>query len=535
MQVNLLRPTLAGASAAVILFALAACGGGGSGGGSTGSQAPSTGTTTPGPTQSDFEAGVFRDAREYEALCLAPRAGTSDLQGTTEDENNWLRAWSHDLYLWYAEIIDEDPAAFETLEYFDLMQTFETTETGAPKDNFHFTQDTAAFQQLVNSGIQAEYGLDWEWIRNSPPREAVIAYVQAGTPADSVGLQRGDRILEIDGESLIDGNDADTLNAGLFPDNGSTHEFVVARADGSNQRTVTLTAVELALDPVPISRIIDTPQGPVGYLFLISYIDPAEQALFSTLSNFATAGITELVVDVRYNRGGLLSIANELSYMIAGPTATEGRTFGELIFNDKYPDFDPVTNAPLGPDGFLSTAQGFSVSPGTPLPSVNVPRVHFLVGPSTASANEFAINGLRGIDFEVVLIGERTTGKPYGFYPTDNCGTTYFSIQFQTVNEKGFGDFSEGFVPKENPVASADVQGCLVADDYENALGDENEARLATALGLIAGQDCASAVPSGAARTVAARVLKSAVNAADEATTALRGQQDLGTLLSGQR
>jgi hypothetical protein len=337
MQVNLLRPTLAGASAAVILFALAACGGGGSGGGSTGSQAPSTGTTTPGPTQSDFEAGVFRDAREYEALCLAPRAGTSDLQGTTEDENNWLRAWSHDLYLWYAEIMDEDPAAFETLEYFDLMQTFETTETGAPKDNFHFTQDTAAFQQLVNSGIQAEYGLDWEWIRNSPPREAVIAYVQAGTPADSVGLQRGDRILEIDGESLIDGNDADTLNAGLFPDNGSTHEFVVARADGSNQRTVTLTAVELALDPVPISRIIDTPQGPVGYLFLISYIDPAEQALFSTLSNFATAGITELVVDVRYNRGGLLSIANELSYMIAGPTATEGRTFGELIFNDKYP------------------------------------------------------------------------------------------------------------------------------------------------------------------------------------------------------
>ena len=535
MHVNAHRATLAHLAAGLLILMLSACGGGG-GGGSSAPPPPSATTPTPDPAQTDFQSGIFRDAREYEALCLAPRAGTSDLQGTTEDENNWLRAWSHDLYLWYDEIIDEDPAAFETPAYFDLMQTFQTTQTGAPKDNFHFTQDTAAFQQLINSGIQAEYGFDWEWIRNSPPREAVIVYVQSDTPAASVGLERGDRILEIDGESLVDGNDADTLNSGLFPDSGTTHDFVVARADGSNQRAVTVTAVELALEPVPISEIISTPQGAVGYLFLISYIDPAEQALFNTLSSFAAAGITELIVDVRYNRGGLLDIANELSYMIAGPTATEGRTFGELIFNDKYPDFNPVTNAPLGPDGFLSTAQGFSVSSGTPLPTLNLSRVHFLVGASTASANEFAINGLRGIDFEVILVGEKTTGKPFGFYPTDNCGTTYFSIQFQTVNEKGFGGFSQGFVPTERPVLEYEVQGCPVVDDYETALGNENEARLSTALGLIAGQDCAAATPSGSiSYDVAARTITQSVDAQSEQTIRLNAKRDLGTLLTAPR
>jgi hypothetical protein len=65
---------------------------------------------------------------------------------------------------------------------------------------------------------------------------------------------------------------------------------------------------------------------------------------------------------------------------------------------------------------------------------------------------------LRGIDVEVVQIGSPTCGKPYGFYPTDNCGTTYFTIQFQGVNNKGFGDFADGFIPTSTPTLPLSYQ-----------------------------------------------------------------------------
>ncbi|MNT09008.1 hypothetical protein D3C72_1437700 [compost metagenome] len=108
-----------------------------------------------------------------------------------------------------------------------------------------------------------------------------------------------------------------------------------------------------------------------------------------------------------------------------------------------------------------------------------------LTGPDTCSASEAFINGLRGIDIDVVQIGDTTCGKPYGFYPEDNCGTTYFSVQFQGVNAKGFGDYPDGIVPT-----------CFVPDDFSRALGDPQEARLAAALAHQVSGACPAA-PAG--------------------------------------
>ncbi len=488
---------------------LSACGGGGGGGGGANNNPP---PPPPPPAQTDFQAGIFRSASLYEDMCLIPRAGTSDTQGTTEDENNWLRSWSNDLYLWYDEITDADPAAHTTPDYFDLMKTFATTPSGSPKDNFHFTQDTAEYQQLVQSGVQAQYGADWDLLSASPPREALFVYVQAGTPAAAAGVERGDRILQIDGEDFINGNNVPVLNDGLFPDDGDTHEFVISSFDGTNERTVTMTAEEITIAPVPLTDTFPTPQGPVGYLYLVSYLGTTEEALIDAFNAFDAAGVTELVLDVRYNNGGLLDIANQLAFMIAGPAAAQGRVFDELIFNDKHLSTNPVTGAALAPKNFITTTQGFSVPAGNALPSLNLSRVYLLVGPGTASANESIINGLLGIDFDVILVGDRTTGKPFGFYPTDNCGTTYFSVQFQTVNEKGFGDFSDGFVPTETPTLAHEVQGCPVNDDFGSELGEVTEARLATALGLIDNLDCAAATPVvSAPPTLGRRVISGAI------------------------
>ncbi len=89
-----------------------------------------------------------------------------------------------------------------------------------------------------------------------------------------------------------------------------------------------------------------------------------------------------------------------------------------------------------------------------------------LTGNGTCSASEAIINGLRGVDVQVIQIGATTCGKPYGFYPQDNCGTTYFSIEFKGVNAKGFGDCADGFSPATPARLPAQLPGCSVADDF---------------------------------------------------------------------
>jgi hypothetical protein len=97
---------------------------------------------------------------------------------------------------------------------------------------------------------------------------------------------------------------------------------------------------------------------------------------------------------------------------------------------------------------------------------------------------------------EVIQIGSTTCGKPYGFFPASNCGTTYFTIQFQGINDKGFGDYPDGFSPV-NTVSNAGVllPGCSVGDDFTAALGDPGEARLAAAITHMNTGTCP--IPSG--------------------------------------
>jgi len=123
------------------------------------------------------------------------------------------------------------------------------------------------------------------------------------------------------------------------------------------------------------------------------------------------------------------------------------------------------------------------VNEGTPLPSLDLPRVFILSTASTCSASEAVINGLRGIFVDVILIGTRTCGKPFGFFPTDNCGVTYFTIQFSGANNQGFGDYADGFSPEtDGDGVGVSVTGCTVSDDFLNPLGNESEGLLEAAL-----------------------------------------------------
>ena len=218
------------------------------------------------------------------------------------------------------------------------------------------------------------------------------------------------------------------------------------------------------------------------------HIATAEQQLINSMTWMRDNSVDELILDLRYNGGGLLGIAAELGYMDCRP-CWRGRSFYDLQFNSKHPSYHPITGDFLSPLMFQSRAIGYSANSGQLLPTLNLNRVFIIAGENTASASEALINGLRGVG--AILIGDNTRGKPYGFYPTENCGTTYFTIQFKGINARGFGDYGDGFIPV--PYASSlgsEVTGCKVADDLTHMLGDSDEARISAAINYILYGSC---------------------------------------------
>lgn len=463
-----------GAVLAVALLTVAGCGGGGGGGG--GMRSGSNGGSSSG-----YKAGEFLASSSFANQCAAPRSGTSDRSGSAFTENMFLRSWTNELYLWYSEVPDRDPTGTATANYFTMLKTPATTASGRAKDQFHFTYSTAEWEQLSQSGVEVGYGTQWMLIASSPPRKVVVAYTEPGFSAAAVNLSRGAEVLLADGVDVVNGSST-ALNAAFFPTAaGQTHTFRIREISGT-VRDISMTSAAVTHKPVLISSTIDASGVPVGYLLFNDHIATAESQLVNAITSLRNAGIQDLILDLRYNGGGYLDIASELSYMIAG-TMTTGQSFERLVFNDKNPNTNPVTGQALTPTPFHSTARGFSVASGTQLPTLNLNRVYVITSSGTCSASESIINGLRGVDVQVYQIGSTTCGKPYGFYPEDNCGTTYFSIQFEGRNAKGFGTYPDGFTPQNSPdIGSVDLPGCSVADDYTHALGDAMEGRLQAAL-----------------------------------------------------
>ncbi|HET6628188.1 MAG TPA: S41 family peptidase [Woeseiaceae bacterium] len=464
-----------------LLAALAACGGGG-GGGDVG-----RGGVGGDPGGSGWIPGQFLPSDSFKGMCANPRAGTSDLQGTVLDENNFLRSYSDETYLWFDEIVDQDPSLFDSpLAYFDELKTTERTSSGAEKDRFHFTIPTEEWEQLSQSGVSVGYGALWSLIATSPPRKAVVAFVEPGSPATDPGvdLARGAEVIAVDDE-LVENGDPAILNAGLFPvEIGESHTFTILDQGASGTREITMTSEDITSIPVHNVKTVQTNMGLVGYLLFNDHIATAETHLIDAVEKLDALGIQELVVDIRYNGGGFLAIASEFAYMIAGAGPTDGQIFEEIRFSDKHPVTDPVTGEDLEPIPFYTQTRDFSEPPGKPLPTLNLPRVFVLTGPNTCSASESIINSLRGIGVEVVQIGSTTCGKPYGFYATGNCGTTYFTIQFQGFNDKGFGEYGDGFSPQDGG-NGVEIPGCPVADDFSQALGNPAENRFEAALAYI--------------------------------------------------
>lgn len=508
-------------------FLLVSCGGGGSfeseydspmasdGSGGTSVDSSADSNMDSGPDWVEGDYGKWIDG--YEAQCENPRTSSeySDSSGSSVLENFWIRAYSFDTYLWYQDLIDIDPKAEEevldselrakgrsdswlndqslTRKYFDLMKTFELSPSGNPKDKYHFTYDTERWKKLSEGGVSAGYGMEFYRISDSRPRKWLIAYTEPDTPASVSGVVRGLDIVSIDGVDFREGTDADTLNAGLFPETvGEVHTFVFRNVETEDTFSVDLESQEITSTPVQSVKIFENSKAKVGYLVFNDHIATSEPLLIEAIETFKVSNVSELILDMRYNGGGFLDIARTLASMVAGDAAV-GKIFSEYEFNNKYPNRNPITGSSLSPSRYISASTGrFLVSSGTQLPMLNLNRVVVISGSGTCSASEAVINGLRGVGVEVILIGDTTCGKPYGFYGIDNCGTTYFTIQFKGVNAVGYGDYTDGFSPPGSKYLGEPLPGCFIGDDLSKELGDSEEARLSASLQYLETGRCPS-------------------------------------------
>lgn len=491
---------------------LAGCGGGGSSGDAA------TGGTTVAPT---YTAGVYNDENQYKNYCANPRSGKSpytgetypDRQGTLLHEQMFLRSWSQRTYLWYRELSDINPAGYTSaVAYFDVLKTTALSESGkAKKDKFHFSEPTSDYEQSNVSEVVAGYGIQWAIRDALPPRQVYVAYAETGSPAEAAGLTRGDLVLTVDGADVVNGDTAaivDTINAGLFPNALNETHTLSVRTQGGATKTVQLRSADVTMRLVRNSQVVTNSKGgKVGYVQFNGFSAPAQADLIASVKQFTQQGVQDVVLDLRYNGGGSLALSSQLAYMLSGPNVVQGRLYNRLTFNDKYTNTDPVTGQSLSPIPFYTKEIDYNAGKllDTDLPTLTLRRLYVLTTGRTCSASEALVNGLRGVDMEVMLVGETTCGKPYGFYPTDNCGTTYYTVQFKGSNAKGYGDYSDGLTPTASPVLNAEVQGCKVTDDFSQPLGSVSEGLLAGALYHSANGSC----PVVAQATVQAAPLQS--------------------------
>lgn len=520
---------------AVSALVLQACGGGGGGGatpvgdGSGGTPVGNGGGGTPvgnggggtpvggGGSGSSGGSGATGASSTFANQCAPDNteAPANARTASLTTEKSWVRAYMNEAYLWRDEVVNVDPAlpAFttgnvgESLEnYFNALRTPAKTASGKDKDQFSFMLSTAEWNASAESGQSLGYGIAWD-ISSGSPRVIRVAYVEPGSPAASAGVRRGDTLVSADGVAASATSEAEVnqlLNS-LYPSANGSHSFLLTSNSGVT-RTVPLAATTITQQSVLTSRVITGSDGAkVGYLVFNDHMAPSEAAAIQTLTDFKNQGINELVLDLRYNGGGYLYIASEIAYMIAGSARTNGKTFEQLQYNSRRADDTANGATPFFDEScILSNGNCTAVAP---LPQLNLSRVYVLTQSGTCSASEALINGLRGIDVQVIQIGGTTCGKPYGFTAKDNCGYSYLPIEFVGVNAKGFGDYADGFTP--NGSGQAGIAGCNVADDLSKELGDSSEAMLSAALQHRINGQCpaasVSAAPTVRAQSLAAR------------------------------
>ncbi|SHI96532.1 S41 family peptidase [Pseudozobellia thermophila] len=358
------------------------------------------------------------------------------------------------------------------------------------EDRFSFYSDDYVTLTQSLSGISKSNGLIFGLVRikNSSDIFGYVQYIVPGSDASEKDIERGDIFIGVDGTSLTDTNYVSLL----FGDSDSYTLNMADIIDGqlvANDKEVSLVKeVGLQENPILLDEIIEIGGAKVGYLVYTGFTDEFDEELNKVFGRFKSGGVTDLVLDLRYNPGGSVNTAILLSSMIYGTNTKE--VFLKARYNDKYQKILEDNDTDLR--RFFADKTG----DGTQINTLNLSKVYILTTSGTASASELVINGLTPY-IDVVQIGETTRGKNefsttmvddrdnnYLYSPdrtgkiNDNNKWAIQPLLGRNENADGFSDFTSGLVP--------DIE---MEEDLTNLgiLGDLNEPLLARALDEITG------------------------------------------------
>lgn len=372
-------------------------------------------------------------------------------------------------------------------------RSYEYDDFNPGTSKYSFIDDGTINNEL--NGVKGDFGFNYFY---SDYDDIRISLVNLGSPAADAGLVRGDRIVAVNGSTgnaIYITNKSDPANDAGYKfvsnavDNGSTITLKIITSSGATV-TKELSAKSYTTNPVIKSKTFTLSNGKVaGYVVFSSFtsLANAQPKLDAVFTSFANAGVTDVIVDLRYNGGGYVETSVYLSNLLV-PSSASGTVMNTTYWtanmqNDNF----PLLQKKLGPfaKGYFkptSTAQIEKFSKKGPL---NVNRVFFIVTGNTASASELTINNLRP-KMDVQLIGETTYGKPVGFLSDLVINGYYlFTPEFETKNSANEGGYYVGMTPEGDTPNGGVYAGKQDADDITKDFGDKNEGLLHDALTYI--------------------------------------------------
>jgi C-terminal processing protease CtpA/Prc len=445
-----------------ILALLSACGGGGGGGGGGDGIAvlPPTSPTPP------------------------PISGAGC---SLAERQNWVAAQLNEWYLFPESIAPNvNPASFSSVQaYIDALVAPARAQS---RDRF-FTYITSIAEEnaFFNSGSSA--GLGVRLSIDGAARRLFISEAFEGAPALAAGIDRGTEILAIGTSTsnlktvndIIAAEGNGGITAALGPNTVGTTRLLRVRDTDGTVRDVSVAKADFSITPVSSrygARIIDDGGKKVGYVNLRTFIGPADPALRSAFSQFKAQGINQVVVDFRYNGGGLVSIAELMNNLLLGQ-----RTSADVL---SYTVFRPSKASNNDTEFFAPQPQ-----------SIASMKIAFIGTTSSASASESVMNStLPYLGANAALIGTNTFGKPVGQIALDRaqCDDRLRVIAFATQNASKQGDYYTG-------LASKFQSTCKAPDDLTRQLGDPQEGSIKSALDFLAGRPCTTGSISGGGLT----------------------------------
>jgi carboxyl-terminal processing protease len=388
---------------------------------------------------------------------------------------DWVAAQMREWYLFPETLpANLDPTPFTTVQaYIDALTA---TARAQRRDRFFtFITSIAEENAFFNSGATAGFGIRLSF--DTPGRRLFVAEAYEGAPALAAGIDRGTEIVAIGTSEgnlrtvsdIFAAEGGQGVSNALGPSTPGTTR-VLRVTDAAGTRNLTVTKADFEIPPVSPrygARIIEDGAKRVGYVNLRTFINTADPALRSAFDSFRAQNITEVIVDFRYNGGGLVSIAN-LTGDLLGGNRNPAEVFSATTFRPEKSSNNSTRNFRPQPQSVPST------------------KIAFIGTGATASASELVINSfVPYLRSNVALVGGNTFGKPVGQIALDRaeCDDRLRVVAFKTVNAAGQGEYFDG-------LAGTVEASCQAGDDLGRQLGNPQEASTRSALDFLAGRSC---------------------------------------------